>query len=127
MKITIKAVLCLLVSFFCTSSFSTTTHNFATGTAMESELFPNEPQIFYNFLLWKVKGSCEVISESADNPISFQMISNKGTLNGVEFSPGESLFLVAQPGQRFELAAEPRAKVEVINLGSQIIKLKCSA
>lgn len=127
MKITIKAVLCLLVSFFCTSSFSTTTHSFASGVAMEAELTPNQPEIFYNFLLWKVKGTCEVVSESAENPISFHMITNKGSLNGVEFAPGESLFLVAQPGQRFELIAEPRAKVEVLNLGTQTIKIKCSS
>ena len=126
MKITIKAVFCLLVSFFCSSSFSTTIHNFATGVAMTAELPPNDPQIFYNFLLWKVKGTCEVVSESEENPLSFHMITNKGTLNGVEFSPGESLYLVAQPGQRFELAAEPRARVEVVNLGTQTMQLKCS-
>lgn len=126
MKITIKAVFCLLVSFFCTSSFSSTVHNFTSGVAMETELPPNDPQIYYNFLLWKVKGSCEVVSESTENPLSFHMINNKGSLDGVEFSPGESLYLVAQSGQRFELAAEPRARVEIVNLGSQMIKLKCS-
>lgn len=127
MKTTIKAVLCLLVSVFCTSAFSSTTHSFATGVAMEADLLPNEPEVFYNFLLWKVKGTCEVVSETDENPISFHMITNKGTLNGVEFSPGESLFLVAQPGQRFELVAEPRARVEVLNLGQQTIKIKCSS
>lgn len=127
MKNMIKVATYVFASFFCASSFAGTTHNFATGVAMEADLHPNEPEVFNNFLLWKVKGSCEVISDAAENPISFHMITNKGTLNGVEFAPGESLFLVAQPGQRFELSAEPRAKVEVLNLGAQLIKIKCSS
>jgi hypothetical protein len=125
MKTTLNAVLCLVIGLICSTSYSATTHNFATAMTVETELPPNEPQIFYNFLLWKVKGSCEIISDSAENPITFQMITNKGYLNGVEFKPGESLYLVAQNGQRFELIAESRAKVEVVNLGKSAIKMKC--
>lgn len=128
MKTKMNTALGLLLSVFCTVSFSATTiHSFASGVSMEAELLPNEPQFFYNFLLWKVKGTCTVLSDVQENPLSFQMITNKGTLNGVEFSPGESLFLVATPGQRFELAADPRAKVEVVNHGTQTMKLQCSS
>jgi hypothetical protein len=128
MKTTIKAFCILLSCLFCATSFSSThTYNFSSSTSMVVELPPNDPQIFYNFLLWRVKGNCEVISDVPENPLSFTMLSNKGTLNGVEFSPGDSLYLVATAGQRFELSADPRAKVEVTNLGTTTIKMKCSA
>lgn len=127
MKMTIKAVCLLLTSLYAITGFSTTVHNFTSGVSIEAELLPKDPQIFYNFLLWKVRGSCEVISDSSENHLSFKMLNNKGTLNGVEFTPGEAIYLVANTGQRFELVAEPRAKVEVTNLGEKAIKIACSS
>lgn len=128
MKTKMNIVLGLVLGLVSTVGFSTTmTHNFATGVSMEAELVPHEPQYFYNFLLWKVKGSCVVQSDTDENPLSFVMITNKGSLNGIEFAPGESLSLVAMAGQRFELIAESRAKVEVVNHGQTTVKLQCSS
>lgn len=122
----LKIALLFTTSFFCITSHSTT-YNFSTGAVMEAELPPNEPQVFLNFLLWKVRGICEVISDAPQNPLSFKMLTNKGTLNGVDFAEGSSLYLVAEAGQQFQLAAEPRAKVEIINHGSISIKLRCTS
>ena len=121
----LKVALLFAVSFFCITSYSTT-YNFSTGATMEVELPPNEPQVFLNFLMWKVRGVCAVISNAPQNPLSFTMLTNKGTLNGVDFSEGSSLYLVAEAGEQFQLAAEPRAKVEIINQGSISIKLRCT-
>lgn len=121
-----KVALLFTVSLFCMNAYSTT-YVFNSGAMMEAELPPNEPQIFLNFLLWKVRGVCEVISDVQQNPLSFTMLTNKGTLNGVDFSEGSSLYFVAEAGQQFQLAAEPRAKVEIINHGLTTIKMKCSS
>lgn len=121
----LKIALLFAASFFCMTTYSAT-HVLNTGAVMEVELPPNEPQFFLNFLLWKVRGVCEVISEAPQNPLSFTMLTNKGTLNGVDFAEGSSLYLVAEAGQQFQLAAEPHAKVEITNLGSVSIKLRCA-
>ncbi|GEM_PF-3118246 len=121
----LKIALLFAVSFFCITGYSTT-YNFSSGATMEAELAPNEAQIFLNFLMWKIRGVCEVISESPKNPLSFTMLTNKGTLNGVEFSEGNSIYMVAEAGQQFQLAAEPHARVEIINQGSVSIKLRCT-
>ncbi len=120
-------VTCFLIMSLCSfSGFSAKTHSFASGMSIESELPPNDPQVFFNFLSWKVKGSCEVISGEAENPITFRMLRNKGALNGIEITPGETQFLLAKPGQHFELSADPLAKVEVINNGKLSIKIRCA-
>lgn len=116
---------------FASSLFSISTHSmtysFGSTAVLEVELPPSDPQIFYNFLLWKVKGSCEVISDTPLNPISFKMLSSKGTLDGVEFAEGSSLSIIASAGQKFQLTAEPRAKVEITNNGEHTIKIHCAS
>ena len=127
MKTAAQATLLFAISFFSSSAFTTTVHNFAPSLAMEIELPPKDPQIFVNFLRWEVKGSCEVISTEAENPISFKMLKYQGSLNDVVFNPGESLSIIARPGQQFILKAKSRAEVEVLNEGSVAIKIKCTA
>lgn len=92
---------------------------------MDFPLPPNDPQPFTNPLLWKFVGYCIVISDHPKNPISFTIKKKKGTINNVEFTEGESFFIIADAGQRFDLIAEGRARVEVINHGEQPISIKC--
>ena len=113
------------ISFFCATGYTSNVHNFASAVTIEVELPPNEPQIIRNFLLWKIKGVCEVMSDAALNPLSFKMKKNKGSLNNVEFTEGDSLYITAENGQKFELVAEPKASVEVINHGEVMVKVRC--
>lgn len=92
---------------------------------MDFPLPPNDPQPFTNPLLWKFVGYCIVVSNYPKNPISFTIKKKKGTINNVEFLEGESFYVVAEAGQRFDLIAEGRARVEVINHGAQPIAIKC--
>lgn len=128
MKTALKAILFFICSLTVVApGFAGNVYPFATGVAMEAVLPPNEPQTFINPVLWKVKGTCEVISETPENPLSFKMLKNKGTLNDITFLPGESLYIVAHPGEKFALSAEPRAQVEVVNMGMISIKMRCTA
>lgn len=121
------AIALLFISSLFSISGHTATYSFGSAAVLEVELPPNDPQVFYNFLLWKVRGTCEVISDAPQNPLSFKMLNNKGTLDGVEFAEGSSLSLVASAGQKFQLVAEPRAKVEITNHGDVTVKIHCAS
>lgn len=122
---TLKIACFVIMGIFSTIGYSSSVHNFVSAVTMEVELPPNEPQIFSNFLLWKVKGVCEVISQETQNPMFFRMQKNKGSLNNIDFSEGESLYIVAENGQKFNLVAESRAKIEITSYASTTVKLKC--
>src|SRR5690349_13240925 len=123
---TLKILLILTIGLYSMMGYTSGVHNFAPAVTMEVELPSNDPQIFSNFLLWRVKGSCEVVSESQKNPMSFKMQKNRGSLNNVEFVEGDSLYIVAESGQKFDLIAEARAKIEVINHGENLVILRCT-
>lgn len=122
----LSCALFFIASFFYATGNTATVYDFSSAVGIEVPLPPNEPQIFNNFLLWKIKGICEVISDSSQNPLSFKMQKNKGSIDSVEFVQGDSIFISAYAGQRFELIAESKAKIEVTNQGKTTIKLKCS-
>lgn len=122
----LKLVFCLMISLLCASTYAAQ-YTLSTGTSIEADLPSNEPQVFSNFLLWKVKGNCEIISQIEPSLLSFKMLTNKGTLNGVEFSAGDSLTMTVNSGQKFELSADPRAKVEIINHGTSSIRMRCTS
>ncbi len=122
----LKLTLFLSVCVLCNSSLAAT-YDLAMGTTIEAELPAKQPQVFTNFLLWKIKGYCEVSSETETTPMSFKMLANKGSLDNVEFKAGDSLYMDVINGQRFELIAEPRAKIEIVNLGTTDIKIRCSS
>jgi hypothetical protein len=126
MKIIIRTLFFMLMGVFSTEGYTTSSHYYASGMTIEVALPSNEPQIFYNFALWNVSGTCLVVSEIEVIPFNFTMLNNKGSLNGVEFVTGETLSMNATKGQRFELSAEPRARVEVTNLSQAEVKLRCS-
>lgn len=125
MKQTIKIGLLLLVSFCCTS-LQAKEYDFASAVTMEIQLPPQEPQIFTNFLLWKVKGTCVVVSDEQSNPIYFRMQKSHGTLNNVDFAEGDSLYMTAENGQSFDLSADARARIEITNLGNIAFTLRCT-
>ena len=122
----LKIALFALVSIYSTFGYSSSVHSFISAITMEVQLPPNEPQIFSNFLLWKVKGVCVVISDNEQNPLFFRMQKNKGSLNNVEFAEGDSLYVVAENGQKFDLVAEAKAKIEITSFAPTTVTLRCT-
>lgn len=126
MRKTLRNSLILVVSLFCSVTFATNTHNFASGITMEVQLPPNQPQLFTNPVMWRVNGVCEVVSESNSNPIFFRMKKSHGILDNVDFYEGDTLYLTVDNGQKFNLGADARAKIEITNLGDVFMTLRCS-
>ncbi|MCX7117085.1 MAG: hypothetical protein NTW94_04115 [Legionellales bacterium] len=113
-------------SLFATSAFSITEHVFTQGLSVEYEFAPNDPQVFSNIFFWEVKANCTVISNEPVTPFSATMLRKSGSLNYSPLVAGDTLVISVQPGDTFHITAESGAKVELTNLGNDLIKANCA-
>jgi len=113
------------LSLLCSIGYATQINTLQAGMNLNYELQPNEPQIFTNFLFWKLTGHCTVTNDIDPTPLYFTVLSKKGSINGVDFSVGQSLEFTAHSGEKFDLSADANAKVELVNHGSEIIIMNC--
>ncbi|MDP3704965.1 MAG: hypothetical protein Q8R24_03525 [Legionellaceae bacterium] len=120
------------LSLFCTislmanSSFAATTHVFSIGSGIDYELPVNEPQLFSNPFMWTIKAVCAIKSDDDDNFLSFKVTRKTGSLNGIKFSTGDSMKISLHAHEKMFITAAPGAEVELINIGTKVIRTECS-
>lgn len=120
-------LLCFL-GFVGTQTYAKTPqiHNL-TLTPLDFSIPPNEPQVYQSPFVWTYTAYCIVLSEAQTNPLTFKILKKKVSIDNIEFIEGESLSIDAYPGQKFDLIADSRAKIEIINHGTNTITLRCGA
>ncbi len=77
-------------------------------------------KFFSNIFFWKIKATCTIISEDLGNPLTVKMLRKTGSVNETFLSPGESIGLTVQSGDKFNVTADSGAKVQLVNLGSNL-------
>ena len=117
--------LCAL-SLMANGAFAATTHVFRIGSGVDYVLPVNEPQLISNPFLWTIKAVCTIKSDDNDNFLSFKVTRKTGTLNGTKFSAGDSMKLSLHANEKIVITAVPGAEVELINVGTKLIRTECS-
>ncbi|VEB34758.1 hypothetical protein [Legionella cherrii] len=93
---------------------------------IEINLEPNKAAVLANTNKQTLSLLCEIHAvASVKNYISIQVISGKGMFNGTSLKQGDSLVSALTNLQQIPIAAEPGAKAQVTNLGTQPIKAVC--
>lgn len=101
-------------------------HILQPGITIEVEFAPNIPQTFVNYLFWSVSGTCKVATPDPSNDMHIEILSGKGTVDGVPLSQGDSVNMTVQNADVFRLSAEGWSKVRIVNLGTSLLKATCS-
>ena len=122
----ISAVLLGATSLFTTQVFSTPTQVMPQGQAVIYSLAPNTPLALQNPLTWTISFNCTITSSPINNSIDITVVNGSGTINGTRLSKNQSITWNESPGDVVKVVAEPGAKVQLINLGSQIVQAACA-
>jgi len=54
-------------------------------------------------------------------------LNRSGIINGQNLGEGDTISMVVHDHDQFDITAESRAKVELLNLGASKVKATCSA
>jgi|TARA_R110002126_G_scaffold273866_1_gene418568 hypothetical protein len=85
----------------------------------------NEPQLFTNISLWLINAECTILSDVEDNLITVKALYKKGSVNDVQLKRGDSMVISVDSGEVLHLQAEPSARVELTNEGSEEVTARC--
>lgn len=114
-------------SLLCGSNaFSANEHILSQGLAVEYQFPPNSPQVFSNIFFWTIKASCTVTSNTPNHYMAAKMLSKTGSVNGQPLNAGDETGLMSQPGDVLQITADPGAKVELTNRGTDTITASCT-
>ena len=116
-----------MMSFICSSYADTTQLSQATATTIEYELVPHVPQLFTNYLFWRIDATCVINTEDESDVFFIEALAKKGKINDTNLSKGESLRLTVHPNEIMYLSAESGAQVRMTNEGQHTVKATCSA
>ena len=110
-----------------TSNYAVAKNNILqAGATLEYELHPNQAQTFSNLMLWEVTAKCKVISTDESNYIFAEATKKKGTLNGIPWEKGGTLYVTVHNGDILTITAEKGAQVKLTNLGEHLVRAICS-
>ena len=126
MRNTFIALFC--TNILCSTHAFATPDNFATqGLSAEYTLPSNIPQIFSNVFFWTIFATCTIISEHADNVISFKVLRKSGSVDNIPLSTGDIRNFQVHAGESLKISAISGGKVELTNLEDIAIKASCSS
>lgn len=97
------------------------------GTTIVYELKSNDPLELFNFTFWTINAVCKISSEDESDEIRAKILNRSGIINGQSLSEGDAISMIVHNNDEFNITAESRAKVELLNLGAHTVKASCSA
>lgn len=75
-----------------------------------------------NPLFWSVTVRCSIDKTAS---LTATVLKKSGTINGKKMSKGDSMTLLVNPGESFEIKADGGAKVEMLNHEDYTVKAQC--
>lgn len=114
------------------AGFSTSTYSMEINTiqpqglTVEYDLPPNDPQIFINYMFWAIEVTCKIIANDESDALNIVALAKKGKINDISIYAGQTLQIIVHPDENLNLSADSGAKVEITNLGLNLVKASCT-
>lgn len=125
MKTMMYRLMFLIFNFLCMHHVFAAHYTLQAGPPMEYSLPPHEPQEFTNFYMWRIKASCQIITEEPEVSITFRIMRKSGVVNHVNLSKGDVLTLTFYPDQIVDIVADGGGVVELENLSDTKVSARC--
>lgn len=98
----------------------------ARAHSMELTLAPHGSKLIENTYGFSLNATCTMTNNNGKNTIQLKVVENTGTVNGKHLTKGQSTSLVVKGKKSVSVHAEPGSKVNIQNLGDNLIQATCS-
>lgn len=109
------------------SSYATTIHRLHEGITLEYDLPPNDPQVFVNYMFWRVESTCKIFMEADGAILRAEVLAKKGKINNLPLVAGESMEIDFHSGDILKFSADSGAKVQITNMSSHNVHATCGS
>lgn len=89
-------------------------------------LNPKESKVIENNYLWSLQATCAIECSDSTHKIIVSVVKNNGVVNGKNLSSGQTTSVVVRNHDSIAVSAEPGAKVNLKNTGSDVVRANCS-
>ena len=109
-----------------TSAYSVSNYTLLTATSMVFKFPPHEPQLLHNQLYWPISADCTISTKDHSDELQAKAIKNTGTVNGINLIVNAGYFpIIVRSGEILHITAESRARIEIMNMGNEMVIAKC--
>jgi len=122
----LTAIIICAASIFTASAHATKQHVFTQGLSVDYEFLVNEPQVFSNVFFWTIKATCTIVDGAPESLISAKMLKKTGIVNDTTLATNETFTTTLRLGDKLNIVAIAGSQVELINLGTQTLKVSCT-
>lgn len=94
---------------------------------LELTLSPQSGKMIENNYMWSLNATCQIQCKKNAQRIVVSVIKNSSKVNGKSLSKGQKTTFIVHNHDAISVSAEPGAKVNVRNEGSDLVQASCSA
>jgi len=119
------------LALFCASTLfsincEAATEVYSSPSTYKTQLTPEKPDVFTNYLFRTITATCNIETEDAKNIIEVEGINLSGSVNNIPVTKGTHLNIEVHNNDLLVITAKSAAQVKLTNHGEHTIFVNCT-